>query len=91
MNEREKEAFRICYEFYLKIRENPIKTQAGWDDFAKEVGDICEKLDISHNPLGWHLINAILETIGDLYKDGKIPLPDNYATPFAGKQTEMEV
>lgn len=78
MNELEKESFRLTFEFYLKIRENPIRDQAGWDKFAEEVGDLAEQLKCDDNPLGWNLLIAVLETINTLYAGGKIPMPEGY-------------
>lgn len=90
MNDREKETFRILYEFYLEIRENPIRDQAGWDKLAERVGQLSIQLDIDHNPLGWHMLVAIMDTLNDLYKDGKIPMPDGYMqNPWRG-QTDMQ-
>ena len=78
MNELETKAFRMVYNFYSKWRDIMIETQAQWDQFAEEVGQLGRDLDIDHNPLGWHLMEAALETFNDLYHGGKVPVPAGY-------------
>ena len=78
MNELETKAFRLVYNFYAKWRDIMIETQAQWDQFAEDVGQLGRDLDIDHNPLGWHLMEAVLETFNDLYHGGKIPVPAGY-------------
>ena len=78
MNEKENESFRFVYQFYDKWRGTIIETQEQWDQFSKDVGQLGLDLDIDHNPLGWHLMNAVLDTINDLYKNGMKPVPAGY-------------
>ena len=78
MNELEMKAFRLVYNFYAKWRDIMIETQAQWDQFAEDVGQLGRDLDIDHNPLGWHLMEAALETFNDLYHGGKVPAPAGY-------------
>ena len=78
MNEKEKNAFRLIYEFYSKWREIILETDGQWTDFAHDVGQLGVDLDIDHNPLGWHMMKAVLDTFNDLYKDGMKPVPENY-------------
>lgn len=78
MNDAEVNAFRIVYQFYAKWREIVIETQDQWNKFAQDVGQMGRDLGIDHNPLGWHLMEAVLETINDLYKDGMKPMPAGY-------------
>ena len=78
MNEKENESFRFVYQFYDKWRGTIIETQEQWDQFAKDVGQLGIDLDIDHNPLGWHLMNAAIDTINDLYKGGMKPVPAGY-------------
>ena len=78
MNENERQAFALVYHFYEKWRETVIETDAQWNQFAKEVEKLGMDLGIDHNPLGWHLMNAALDTFNDLYKDGKKPMPAGY-------------
>ena len=78
MNELETKAFRLVYNFYAKWRDIMIETQSQWDQFAEDVGRLARDLDIDHNPLGWHLMEAVLETFNDLYQGGKIPVPSGY-------------
>ena len=78
MNELEEKAFRLVYNFYAKWRDIMIETQGQWDQFAADVGQLGKDLDIDHNPLGWRMMVAALETFNDLYKDGKVPVPSGY-------------
>ena len=78
MNEKENESFRLVYQFYDKWRETIIETQDQWNRFAKDVEKLGLNLDIGHNPLGWHLMNAVLDTFNDLYKNGMKPVPAGY-------------
>ena len=78
MNEKENESFRFVYQFYDKWRGTIIETQEQWNQFAKDVGQLGIDLDIDHNPLGWHLMNAAIDTINDLYKGGMKPVPAGY-------------
>ena len=77
MNEKEINSFGIIYKFYDKWRSVIIEGDM-WNDFAKDVEQLGLDLDIEHNPLGWHMMEAVLETINDLYKDGMKPVPANY-------------
>ena len=45
---------------------------------TKDVEKLGLDLDIGHNPLGWHLMNAVLDTFNDLYKNGMKPVPAGY-------------
>ena len=78
MNEKENESFRMIYQFYDKWRETIIETQDQWNRFAKDVEKLGLDLDIGHNPLGWRLMNAVLDTFNDLYKNGMKPVPAGY-------------
>ena len=78
MNEMETKAFRLVYNFYAKWRDIMIETQAQWDQFAEDVGQLGRDLDIDHNRLGWHLMCAVLDTFSDLYRGGMKPVPANY-------------
>ena len=49
-----------------------------WQDFARDVEQLGRDLDIDHNRLGWHLMNAILDTFSDLYRNGMKPVPASY-------------
>ena len=78
MNELETKAFRLVYNFYAKWRDIMIETQAQWDQFAEDVGQLGRDLDIDHNPLGWRLMIAALDYINDLYQNGMKPMPAGY-------------
>jgi len=78
MNDKERAAFSLAFSFYEKWREKPIETEAQWSAFAEDVGRYVRKADCSNCRLAWHLLEGVLATFNDLYKDGKIPLPANY-------------
>ena len=78
MNDKEKAAFRAAFLFYDKWREIVIETQAQWDALAEDVGAYAKENDIDNCPIAWNLIVAVLETINDLYHDGRKPGPANF-------------
>ena len=78
MNEKEKQSFRLVFEFLEKWRGIVIETEEQYAQLAEDTGKLGRDLDIDHNPLGWHMMVAALETFNDLYKDGKVPVPSGY-------------
>ena len=78
MNDKERTAFSLAFSFYEKWREKPIETDAQWSTFAEDVGRYVRDADCSNCRLAWHLLEGVLATFNDLYKDGKVPLPANY-------------
>ena len=78
MNEKEEAAFRRIYQFYQKWRETIIETPEQWVGLAEEYADVYREIDADHNPLGQHLLAAVMDTIGDLYSGGMKPVPANY-------------
>lgn len=76
MNELEQKAFRIIVDFYNKWRSTIIETEEQWDELAADVGRIGEMSGSC--PLLFHLLTAALETLNELYKDGRKPVPANY-------------
>ena len=78
MNEIEERAFRTAYMLYSKWRETIFETDEQWQTLAEDVGTFAKEQDVDNNQLAWHLINAILETMNDLYKNGMKPMPANY-------------
>jgi len=78
MNEKEKESFRLVFDFHEKQRGQIIETEEQWAEFARDVGQLAADLDVDHNPLGRHLLYAVLDTVSDLYRDGMKPVPANY-------------
>lgn len=78
MNEKENESFRFVYQFYDKWRSVIIETEDQWKQFAKDVEQMGINLDIGHNPLGWNLMNAVLDTINYMYRNGMKPVPSGY-------------
>lgn len=77
MNEKERQAFALAYNFYEKWRAVIIEGDQ-WQDFATDVEQLGRDLDIDHNRLGWHLMGAVLDTFSDLYRNGMKPVPANY-------------
>lgn len=78
MNEKEKQSFRLVFEFYEKWRAAIIETDDQWKQFAEDVGQLGRDLDIGNNPLGWNLMLGAVETINELYKNGMKPVPAGY-------------
>ena len=78
MNDNERTAFSLAFSFYEKWREKPIETDAQWEAFAADVGEYAKAADIDNCSLAWHMLEGVLATFNDLYKDGKVPLPANY-------------
>lgn len=78
MNDKEKQSFRLVFDWYQRWRETIIETDEQWEEFAKSVGSLAVDLDTDHNLLGSHLMLAVIDTISDLYKDGMKPMPANY-------------
>ena len=76
MNEQEQNAFRLVYGFTSKWRETVIETDEQWDQFAKDVGEICA--GNHENKLLWLLMTAALDYFSDLYRNGMKPLPADY-------------
>ena len=78
MNDNEERAFREVYLFYQKWRETIIETDEQWLEFGMETGQLAADLDVEHNGLALRLINAAVESISDLYRNGMKPMPANY-------------
>ena len=78
MNELETKAFRLVYNFYAKWRDIIIETQAQWDQFAADVGQLVADLSAVPCPLGQHLFEAVLDSINDMYKNGMKPVAVGY-------------
>ena len=78
MNDKEREAFRAAFEFYSKWRDTVMETDEQWEKFEDDVKAYLKEQDVEHCPLAWRLINAVLETFNDLYRDGMKPLPADY-------------
>ena len=78
MNEKEKEAFRLAFGFYDKWRSEIIETDAQWEAFAKDTGELAARMDTDHVTLARHLFYAVLEAVSDLYRNGMKPVPAGY-------------
>ena len=78
MNDNEKRAFRLVFEFYDRWRETVIETEEQWLAFAEDYRKTGLAMDFEHNPLGRNLLTAAVDTIDELYKGGRKPMPANY-------------
>jgi len=78
MNEKEKQSFRLVFEFLEKWRGTVIETEEQWAQLAEDTGKLGRDLDIDNNPLGWRLMIAALDYINDLYQNGMKPIPAGY-------------
>ena len=70
MSEQEKNDFRVIYNFYDRWRSTIIETDDQWCDFALDIAKTSEELS---RPFGWHLLDAVINTINDLYRNGAKP------------------
>lgn len=77
MNELEDRAFKAVHAFYQKWREKVIQSEADWEDLARDVGVFIEN-GFQDCILARNLITAVLDTLNELYADGKTPMPANY-------------
>ena len=78
MNDQEKRAFQLIFEFYAKWRDQIIETDDQWSAFAEDVGKYVREAGCDSCRIAWHLLEAVLETFNDLYKGGMMPMPANY-------------
>lgn len=78
MTENEKKSIEISIRFYAKWREITIGTDKQWEDFAEDVGRLAADLSAVPCPLGVHLLEAVLGSINDLYKNGMKPVAVGY-------------
>ena len=76
MNDKEKEAFRRVFDFYDKWRSVVIETEEQWTELAADVGAMAPEFEKC--PLAFHLVNAALEALNDLYRGGMKPVPAGY-------------
>ena len=78
MTENEEKSIQACLRFYQRWRELTIETDAQWDEFAKSVCKLAEELEKVRCPIGQHMLEAVLDSINDLYKDGMKPVQVNF-------------
>ena len=78
MNEFEEAAFRLCYGFYAKWREEIIETDDQYKALAEDVGKLAAALGEHQTPIGQRLFEAVLDGLSDLYAGGMKPVPANY-------------
>ena len=77
MTENERKSMQICADFYAKWREDTIEGDK-WDDFAKDVGRMAAELEQMPCPIGQRMMEAVLDAINDLYKNGMKPVKQSY-------------
>ena len=75
MTEHEQQMFRLVIAFYDKWRSVIIETDEQWNEFAQDLKQLEAKLT---PPLGYHLMDAVVDTINDLYRNGMKPVQENY-------------
>ena len=63
MNEKEKQSFRLVFEFLEKWRGTVIETEEQWAQLAEDTGKLGRDLDIDNNPLGWRLMIVSIVTL----------------------------
>lgn len=78
MTENEQKSFEICFRFYARWREITIDADQQWEAFAEDVGRLAADLSAVPCPLGVHLLEAVLDSINDLYKNGMKPVAVGY-------------
>ena len=78
MTENEEKSFQLCYRFYSRWREITIDTDKQWEDFAVDVGRLATDLSAVPCPLGQHRLEAVMDSINDLYKNGMRPVTAGY-------------
>ena len=78
MTENEEKSIQICIRFYTRWREDVIETDEQWGAFAEDVGRMAADLSAVPCPLGQHLMEAVLDSINDLYKNGMRPVNVGY-------------
>ena len=70
MTQQEILSIRAAYGFYAKWRGKPPETNQEWNDLALDVGVYAAEQDTDRNPLAWHLLLAVLETLNIRLRDG---------------------
>ena len=78
MTENEQKSIEISIRFYAKWREITIDTDQQWEAFAEDVGRMVADLSAVPCPLGVHMLEAVLDSINDLYKNGMKPVTVSY-------------
>ena len=78
MTDRDSRTFRLVLYFYDKWRSVTIETDEQWKQFAEEYRQLGIDIDFDHNPLGRRLMEAVLDTISELYRGGMKPVQENY-------------
>ena len=78
MNELEQRAFKGVFDFYSRWRDTIIEGDEMWEQFAADFGQLGQDLDVANCPLALHLMDAMIDTFSDLYRDGLKPVPANY-------------
>ena len=59
---------------YDKYRGHEMVTDEDWINLAKEVTACAELHKWRECPLALHMMNMVMDTMNDLYKDGKKPV-----------------
>lgn len=79
MPEEDAKIFSEAYEIYSKYRWTEMRTEEQWISLADECRDFAEKHRWRENALAFHLAQAVLDTLGEMYRNGKKPpIPDYF-------------
>lgn len=78
MPEDEKKILTEAFSLYEKYRSIEMKVE-DWVNFANNLAFFEVKWHWEENPLAKHIGAAIIEALGDMYRDGKKPaIPDYF-------------
>ena len=77
MTENEEKSIGLCLRFYGKWREDTIEDDQ-WEAFAEDVGNLAADLSAVPCPIGQRMLEAVLDAINDLYKNGMKPVKVGY-------------
>ena len=77
MPDEEKRVFSEALQLYERYRSIRM-TENDWVKLTDDLAAFETKWNFKENPLAYHIGCAIIETLGDMYKDGKTPAIADY-------------
>ena len=78
MPDEEKKILAEAFQLYEKYRSIEMKAE-DWVNFSDELAFYEAKWNWKENPLAKHIGAAIIEALGEMYRDGKKPdIPDYF-------------
>lgn len=78
MPEEDARIFSDAYELYEKYRYTEMRTDEQWAAFVNEVRSFAERHAWRENKLAERLGLSLIDTLNDLYADGKKPAFPDY-------------